>query len=190
MKNAIILHGLPDKKEYYDPKVPSASNHHWIPWLQKELLSNEIAAQTPEVPHAFEAHYESWKKEFERFEITPETILVGHSCGGGFIVRWLSEHKNVKVGNVILVAPWIDPTKELGDNDFFDFKVDPNVTSRTKKFVIFNSDNDSEAVHKSIQIIKDTVKGTKFVEFHNYGHFCLEDMKTTKFPELLAECLK
>jgi hypothetical protein len=33
MKNAIILHGGPDKQEYYDPETPSQSNMHWLPWL-------------------------------------------------------------------------------------------------------------------------------------------------------------
>lgn len=31
---AIILHGMPDKEEYYDPANPSQSNRHRIPWLQ------------------------------------------------------------------------------------------------------------------------------------------------------------
>jgi alpha-beta hydrolase superfamily lysophospholipase len=42
------------------------------------------------------------RSEFERYDIFPETDLVGHSCGGGFFVRWLSKHLEVKVGNVVL----------------------------------------------------------------------------------------
>ncbi len=57
LKTAIILHGRPGKEEYYDASVPSASNHHWIPWLQKQLLVNDIHAQTPEVPNAYDASY-------------------------------------------------------------------------------------------------------------------------------------
>ena len=53
MKNAIILYGGPDKKESYAPKAPSMSNAHWLPWLQGQLLKNEITASTPEVPYAF-----------------------------------------------------------------------------------------------------------------------------------------
>lgn len=40
MKNAIILHGGPDKEEYYDPKARSMSNSHWIPWLQAQQLND------------------------------------------------------------------------------------------------------------------------------------------------------
>lgn len=92
MKNAIILHGGPSKQEYYDPKAPSMSNAHWLPWLQAQLLKNDIAAATPEVPYAFDRDWITWNKEFERYDITLKTILVGHSTGSGFIVKYLSIH--------------------------------------------------------------------------------------------------
>ncbi len=188
MKNAVIVHGKPGKKEYYDPKFPSASNYHWIPWLQKQLLINEIVAHTPEVPHAFKPHYPTWKKEFERFDITPETILVGHSCGGGFLVRWLSENKEVSVNKVILVAPWIDPKRE-STTDFFEFEIDPDLAKRVNNLILFNSDNDDESIQKSVEIIKTNIKGFHYKEFHNLGHFTHNDMKTAEFPELLAAAL-
>jgi len=87
MKNAIILHGLPDRDEYYDASVPSSSNYLWIPWIQKQLLIKDVAAHTPEVPGAYKPtpHYDVWQREFERFDVTPETMLVGHSCGCGLV---------------------------------------------------------------------------------------------------------
>jgi hypothetical protein len=84
MKNAIILHGGPDKDEYYRANEPSESNKHWIPWLQAQLLKKEIAAATPEIPRSYDRNWLTWHKEVERFDITPETILVGHSTGAGF----------------------------------------------------------------------------------------------------------
>ncbi len=105
MRNAILLHGKPGKEEYYDSNYPSSSNAHWFPWLQKELIKRDIAAATPEVPLAFDPQYDLWVKEVDRYKITTETILVGHSCGGGFWVRYLSEHPKVHAGKVVLVAP-------------------------------------------------------------------------------------
>jgi predicted alpha/beta hydrolase family esterase len=187
MKNAIILHGMPGKKEYYNPDIPSASNFHWYPWLQKQLLIHDIDAQTPEIPNVWKTGYETWRKEFERYDITPQTILVGHSYGGGFIVRWLSENPNIKVGKVVLVAPWIDPSNDT--DDLFKFDIDPNLVGRTVKTTIFNSDDDSATVQKSVQIIRKALPDIGYREFHNYGHFCLGDLKTEKFPELLDELL-
>jgi len=190
MKNAIILHGGPSKEEYYDPQAPSMSNAHWLPWLQGQLLKHEIAAATPEVPHAFDRDWEVWKKEFERYDLGPETLLVGHSTGAGFFVKYLSIHKDLKVGKVVLVAPWLDPDKEHTKNFFDDFEIDADFVERTTGVTVFYSDNDEASVLKTVEILKNTVKNIEYKEFHNYGHFCIEDMKTVEFPELLQESLK
>jgi len=189
MKNAVILHGGPSKEEYYDPEAPSMSNAHWIPWLQGQLLKNEISAYTPEVPHSFDRNWRVWVQEVERFEIGPETIFVGHSSGAGFFVKYLSIHKDLIVDKVILVAPWLDPDREHTKNFFDDFEIDPELVRRTNGITIFNSDNDQDSVQKTVKIIKNKIINIRFREFHNYGHFCIEDMKTPEFPELLEEIL-
>lgn len=184
MKTAIILHGAPGKEEYYDPTCPSASNHHWLPWLQKQLLVHNIAAYTPEVPNCWNPEYGVWLREFERYDISESSILVGHSCGGGFITRWLSENKHRKVGRVVLVAPWLDPAR-WRTKEFFNFNIDPNLAQRTDGFAVFNSTNDQEEIQNSAFLIRDTVHHCYFREFDNYGHFCVEDMGSDQFPELL-----
>ena len=190
MKNAIILHGGPSKKEYYDSKAPSMSNAHWIPWLQGQLLKADIDTATPEVPHSYDRNWKVWTKEVERFEITPETILVGHSTGAGYFIKYLSIHPKLKVGKVILVAPWLDPYHNKTKNFFDDFEIDPDFPKRTKGVTVFASDNDQDSVQETVRIVSEKVKNTKFVEFHNYGHFCYDDLKSHKFPELLEEILK
>ena len=104
-------------------------------------------------------------------------------------MRYLSEHPKLKVGKVILVAPWLDVEKKRAP-DFFNFKIDKNLVSRTKGLIIFCSDNDMETIKLSVEKIKNEIRGVKYKEFHNYGHFTILEMKTTKFPELLEECLK
>lgn len=186
--NAIILHGKPSREEYYAPDTPSLSNGHWLPWLQNRLLINDIAAATPEVPLAFDPQWDVWVREVERFDITPQTLLVGHSCGGGFWLRYLSERPGLKVGQIILVAPWLDPDgDETGG--FFDFELDPRLARRTAGLTVFNSDNDMGNVHKSVAIIRDQVADVRYREFHKHGHFTLEGMGTVEFPELLEACL-
>lgn len=185
MKNAIILHGGPSKEEYYDPEAPSMSNAHWIPWLQGQLLKHDIPTATPEVPNSYDRNWNAWNKEVERFDIGPETILIGHSTGAGFFIKYLSIHKDLKVNKVILIAPWLDPFKEHTKNFFDDFDIDPYLVSRTAGITIFNSDNDQESVQKTVEIVRGKVKGLIYREFHNYGHFCYEDLRTDRFPELL-----
>jgi predicted alpha/beta hydrolase family esterase len=190
MRNAIILHGMPSEQEYYDPKAPSMSNAHWLPWLQAQLLKKDIPAATPEVPNAYKPNWETWVKEVERFEIGPDTILVGHSCGAGFWVKYLSVNKDLKVGRVVLVAPWLDPDGNEAPGFFENYEIDADLVSRTKGITIFNSDNDMGNVIKSVAAIREQIKDIQYVELSNYGHFTKSSMKTAEFPESLEACLK
>lgn len=183
--------GRPDKEQYYDPTSPSNSNNHWFTWLTQQLMIHDIFTVALEIPTPWQPRYEIWKKELERFDISPETILVGHSCGGGFIVRWLSENKDKKVSKVVLVAPWLNPENNPRSEtaDFFDFEINPDLVNQTDGITIFKSDNDKPTIDKSVEIIREKVKGIKYREFHAYGHFRIDDMKTEVFPELLEEIL-
>lgn len=183
MRHAIILHGKPDITEQFDASLPSPSNNHWIPWLQKQLLMKGIQAQTPEVPEAHKPMYGLWQRELERYEIDENTILVGHSCGAGFLVRWLSEN-DVKVDKVLLVAPWLDPEKTAGD--FCEFEIDPNLDRKAKELhILYSLDDPAKTIKPSVELLKKKLKNYKYHEFKNKGHFCLEEMKTDAFPELL-----
>ena len=191
MKNAILVPGRPDKEEFYDPAEPTTSNNHWFPWLTKQLMLHDILTVSIEMPAPWQPRYEAWKREFERFEITEDTLLVGHSCGGGFLVRWLSEHRQARVGKVVLVAPWLNPDDNPASDtaDFFHFNIDADIVSRTRGMIIFNSDNDGDSIHKSVSKIRSAVTAVGYREFHDYGHFCKEDMNTLAFPELAQELL-
>lgn len=188
MRNAIIVHGKPTKKEFYDKSTPSESNAHWLPWIQSQLIKRDIHAVTPEMPRPYQPKWDEWVREVERYEIGPETILVGHSCGGGFWVRYLSERPQLTVGKVVLVAPWLDPSGTI-KSGFFNFDIDPRIAERTTGLTIFSSDNDMGNVLKSVAEIRQKVEGVHYKEFKGYKHFCYEDMGTDKFPELLSELL-
>ncbi len=191
MSNAILVPGRPDGHEHYDPKRPSNSEDHWFSWLKRQLILKDIHAVSIEPPFPFRPRYEDWKREFERFDITPDTMLIGHSCGGGFLVRWLSENKDIKVGKVILVAPWINPDKNpISDTaDFFDFELDVEFPSRANGVVIFISSDDETIVVETVNILKEKVHGLKLREFVDKGHFTKDNLGYVEFPELLLELL-
>lgn len=191
MKKAIIVHGMPSKTEYLISTNPAPSNAHRFPWLQKQLIMNDILAQTPEMPTPYEPRYEEWKSVFEQFQIDAETVLVGHSCGAGFLIRWLSENK-IKVGPVMLVAPWIDPSHEDRNliGDFFDFTINPTLSDRTHGVTIFISNDDDKSMLKSVEVLESTIKDHQTKRFEDKGHFTIGGMGTDEFPELLQEILK
>lgn len=183
MKNAIILHGMPSEEEYASHEGQYPSKMHWLPWLKTELEKRGIKTETPELPRPYAPVYGDWKAVFESLSFNEETTLIGHSCGAGFLVRWLSEHKQ-KVGKVALVAPWLDPTHEL-KNNFFDFVVDSGLITKTDGISIFVSRDDDQEILDSVARLKEDIPAIAVKEFQNRGHFTLEDMGTREFPELL-----
>ena len=191
MRKAILIHGWTNKDAFYNPKYPTPSNGHWLPWLSKQLIIRDIHAIAPEMPHSYYPEYEIWKTELERFPLDEETILVGHSCGGGFITRYLSEN-NVKVGKVVLVAPWLGITDETNPEkdeklEFFDFEIDQKLAEKTKELVLFESTNDMKVIQESINILKKKIDNMKVVTLKDKGHFTQKSLGGVEFPELLNE---
>lgn len=187
MQNVIIVHGKPSKENYYDPKGHASSNFGWIPWLQKQLLVRDIMPNVPEMPHAYQPEYETWQREFERFDVTPETTLVGHSMGGCFLLRWLSAHPAERVKRTVLVAPSLDPFQESATG-FADFTIDPTITDRTH-LVMLTSDTDSEKAERSQAQIRTALPQIDERQFPGYGHFIPEHTGRDDLPELLDSIL-
>jgi len=185
MRNAILLHGMPSRAGYFSPDREAQSNSHWFPWLQHELLLRGVLAQTPELPAPYAPLYEDWRDVFERFEISKETILVGHSAGGQFLVRWLSE-SGQRVGRVALVAPALACSPET---DFANYTIDPHFPERTAGVSVFVSADDKESIRASVARLRAEVSDLAVHEFERMGHFTLGDMGHAAFPELLAVLL-
>lgn len=87
MKTAIILHGMPSEEEYFNPDSSAQSNKHWLPWIQRQLILNKVLAQAIELPSPYQPVYKDWEDFFNQFKIDEDTMLIGHSCGAGFLVR-------------------------------------------------------------------------------------------------------
>lgn len=180
MKQVIIIHGRPDSDEFSNPGVPSPSNAHWFPWLQKQLIMQGELCQALEFPFKNEEpFYPEWVEVLESCKINTDTTLIGHSCGAGFLVRFLSENPLVVPRRVFLVAPWIDPEKTL-TSDFFNFDLDLKFTHSIPVHIIVSAD-DMESVLDSVKLLEN--KGGVFFthKFTDKEHFC-----TPEFPELLA----
>lgn len=178
MKQTILIHGAPYKEEFYDPTLPSPSNAHWFPWLQKQYALKDQLCQTPEFPKPFDPLYNEWKEVLENFTIHSDTTLIGHSCGAGFLMKYLSENAQLAAKNIFLIAPWLDLDHELSTN-FFDFKIDKNVEKRNVIHVFYSLDDD-KSILKSVAYIKENLPHIHFHQYVHKGHFC-----QSEFEELL-----
>ena len=103
-------------------------------------------------------------------------------------MRYLSEHSNLKVGKVILVAPSLNPEKTWG-KEMFNFTIDQNLMNRVEELVIFNSTDDHAAIQETVRILREAFPKLSYKEFTNMGHFTVADMPSSEFPELVSEIL-
>jgi len=169
--------------------VTRTYDKHWRLWARKELEGRGIKVDAPLMPEPWEPDYIEWKRQFDKLDVNKESILVGYSCGGGFLVRWLGD-TGKRINRLILVAPAISHSgnyKHL--TNLLKFEIDKNIRSNINKIIIFVSDNDSEGILKSVRIFSEALN-VKPVELKNRGHFTLDSMGTDEFPELLSEILK
>ena len=163
---------------------------HWIPWIKENLIKNGVETSTPLMPNPWLPEYGAFKQEFEKYVVDEGTVLIGHSCGTAFLVRWLGESK-CKIKKLILVAPWIDGRGTEGiKKAFYDFPIDETISSRVDVLVIFTADDEEEDGKRAARIYHDLFNGSKVIELKGRGHYTMGDMGTTEFPELLEEVLR
>lgn len=184
-KNCIIIHGCPGSEEKgLNPKTRTYDKH-WIPWAKRQLEARGIKTFTPLMPEPWTPDYDRFKEAFEKLPVDQDTILVGHSCGSAFLVRWLGESKQA-VAKFILVAPWKFPNKKDGFREqFYTYEIDPTIKDRVGEIVMFTSDDEEEDGKRSLQLFHEALSG-RIIELKGHGHYTLGDMKTEEFPELIA----
>ena len=173
MKTALILHGKPGEKEYFEMDFPSPSNAHWLPWLQQKFLRSGVLCQCPEMPRPYDPKYEGWRDVFERFIDNNLSVVVGHSAGAGFALKWLHENPGTKLAKLVMIAPYLDTNREHGDFLRFDF--DRGVLVNVKKVHLFVSDDDDEEILESVRRILDKAPNVNVHNYSGLGHFCLKN---------------
>jgi len=187
-KNVIIIHGCPQNAEQAMKPEERTYDKHWIPWIKKELTEKGIKTEAPLMPEPWMPDYQKFKAEFEKYDMGENTILVGHSCGTAFLVRWLGETKR-KIAKLVLVAPWKIPDKDdKFRKDFYGYQIDETIKDRAKEIIMFTSDNEEPDGKRGLKIFHE-ILGGKIIELKGRGHYTLRDMKTAEFPELLEVIL-
>jgi predicted alpha/beta hydrolase family esterase len=179
MKNAILIHGMPTKEEYV-AQGNSATMQHWFPSLKEQLEAAGTHVELPEMPEPYSPDYKKWREVFEQYKVDDETLLVGHSCGAGFLLRWLSEKKR-KVKKLALVAPWIDIDGRSAPAMFTGFSADLSLPERMDMAMFCSNDDDEEEL-ATFTLLKSQYPGMRVYEFTGRGHFTGEHNRT--FPEL------
>ena len=142
------------------------------------------------MPNSYAPNYEIWKKELERFELDEETILVGWSCGGGFLLRYLSEN-NIRVRKLVLLSPWIgtfdnDKDRYEFDESFFDFNLSESIYERVlEDIILLEAEDEVKEVLMSIEKIKSKLKNINYKIVEGSGRHFFEENQPVVLEEIL-----
>jgi len=194
MKPQIIhIHGG-DAFEHKEDLYTMLRNRHLDLYLpervswQKTLfenLSNTHDCFRLSMPNPYWADYKAWSIWFEKIlpQLRDGVVFTGHSLGGGFLLRYLTENKlPVVIAQLHLIAPVVDETdcKDIGG-----FRIDVDTWKRfandIKTVHLWHSTDDTSVpIHHSERFCAQYPEAT-IHRFTDRGHFL-----QSEFPELEA----
>ncbi|MFA5773341.1 MAG: alpha/beta hydrolase [Candidatus Paceibacterota bacterium] len=193
-KQILFIHGgytFGSKKDYLNflknyKLVPNKKKKYWINWLSLRL-KNKYQVLIPQMPCEKNAKYEEWKiwfKKYFDFIKDKNPILIGHSLGAIFLLKYLSENNfPKKIYQLHLVAPAIFDDG-LGPEKLSTFKLNvkniKKIRRKCKELHLWHSKDDDICIFKNSEFIKSIISNANFHIFKNKGHF-----KQPAFPEIL-----
>lgn len=192
----LIIHGgttYPNYEKYLESLKNKSPKLEWIAYrkdwkneLQEQLGDNYIV-YTPQMPNKTNSQYEEWKIYFEKIvDLLDENfILVGHSLGAIFLVKYLSENKvSKKIKKVCLLGtPFNDEGMELEPLCSFlrigDLK---NMDEQISKLYFYHSEDDFAVPYNHIEKYEKELSKAIFRKYKDQNHFLVE-----KIPDLLND---
>lgn len=159
----------------------------WKDNLQKELPEFEVLY--PKMPNSRNSRYLEWKLWFEKtfHLLTDEVILIGHSLGGIFLAKYLSENSfPKKIKQLHLVAACYD-TEVIKDSlvDFALTKTVENIQDKVEKIFLYQSKDDTSVAYQDALKYKRDLPNAELLMFEDRGHFT-----GVKIPELIENIKK
>lgn len=159
-----------------------AQSKGWKDTLQV-TLGGEYEVIRPRMPNATNAKYAEWKLWFEKYIpfLRDDVILVGHSLGGVFLAKYLSEEqffKRVRSTHIVAAPFDIDEGRRVVE---FSLPVSLERFSQQGGIVFFyHSVDDPIVAYTEILKFKNAVRDSRALTFEGRGHFLQES-----FPELI-----
>ena len=192
-KQVVFVHGgqVYERYEEYIEDLksfivdPFTEKRKWRMTL-KETLGAEYEVFLPEMPNKMNAKYLEWEIWFDKHVpfLRDGVILVGHSLGASFFLRYLSERVlPVSVRALYLVAaPYFTSAQEKGGDFCFNKTSLGTISEEVEEIVLAHSVDDEVVPFGNLLLLKETFSEARIMEFADRGHLNQESL-----PELIAD---
>lgn len=141
----------------------------------------------PRMPNGTNARYEEWKIWFENIAkvFDDEVALIGHSLGGIFLAKYLSENIFPKkvVATILVAAPFDDAERIEGAESLACFALPPSLAKFAKQcdsIYLLHSQDDPVVPFTHLEKYKNALPNAKAIVFKDREHFNQET-----FPEIV-----
>ncbi len=157
----------------------------WKDTLQEELGPTFDVFQA-RMPNSTNANYAEWKIMFDKIleKVDDDIVLIGHSLGGLFLVKYLSENNSAKkIKSLFLVSTPFDEANEQSLGSFvIDASKVESIEGKTDHiFLYYSKDDPLVRLSESDKYLKK-LPNALLQTFDNRGHFRQE-----KFPEIVND---
>lgn len=156
----------------------------WKDSLQEEL-GERFEVFVPKMPNVTNARFEEWKIWFERIidKFDENIILIGHSLGGIFLAKYLSENKSLKkIKATILVAAPFDDKDGKESLSGFNFSTSlKGLIEQGGKIYLIQSKDDQVVPIGELEKYRKALPEAETLILEDKGHFKIES-----FPELVG----
>ena len=192
-KQIVVIHGG-DTFENYETYIDflrgfeidinrfNSEKTDWKPWLRK-ALGSEYEVLLPAMPNKTNAQYGEWKMWMDKLVpfLNDGVILIGHSLGGAFLVKYLSQGIfPKKIRGVFLVAAVYD--KDTDGYPLASFALPLNLDLQTENIYLYHSKDDPVVPFSDLEEYKKVLPNAQAKVLNDRKHINQEE-----FPELVED---
>lgn len=195
-KQIVIIHGGTSFATYEDyisylenKEIDIAKLRPRKEW--KDSLSVELGDDydvlLPRMPNGTNVRYKEWKIWFDNITkvLNDEIVLIGHSLGGIFLTKYLSENIFPKkiIVTILVAAPFDDAEGADSKESLVDFILPSSLAkfaAQCDKIYLLHSENDPVVPFAQLEKYKNALLNAKAVIFKDREHFNQET-----FPEII-----
>lgn len=197
MKQLIYIHGgmcHPD----YDTFCNYLKTREYNPFEKKEdrkdrfeSLKSTYQIIRPEMPNKNMASYKAWKIWFEKifpYLNDEDLVIVGHSLGAMFLIKYLWENKFAKKIKQLHLMSSVFDESDMSDEEKYswDFAYDPsiipNIQNQVEQIFLYHSTDDDLVPYSHSEKIKSYLPNAQLITFHDRWHFFQNEI-----PEIIEK---
>ena len=193
-KQIIVIHGgdaFGAYKEYlaflknYEFSFEGLKTKGWKDTLGEKIGKN-FEMILPKMPNSMNAKYNEWEIMFDKLRpfLKNNLTLIGHSLGGIFLAKYLSENKFPKkiLATFLVAAPYRDKNSKYSLGDFILPKNLEKLRKQGGQVFICHSKDDPFVPFADFEKYKHALPKAKIMIFKNRKHF-----NQPGFSELVGE---